>query len=487
MLAVTAHLSTDVAAVPMLWVIPLATYLLTFTLAFSRFGPVALRLATVLAPPAVVAAIAVQPRTFGTTTVVLLQVLLVLVGGLVAHGRLSQDRPHPSQLTRFYLAIAVGGALGGIFNGLLAPLIFPAVFEYGLITALTLGLVIRWREPVAGAATWPKPLRLAAGTLLPAVPVALLSLSVLNALPSNTFLRIVTVGAFVVPLTTSLGRSGIIGLAVAIICVLPQVFQLIGATSVERTFFGVHRVVQRDSILQLIHGTTVHGTQDITSAHSRRQAISYYHPEEPFGDLMRLRGQEPVVGVLGLGAGGIAAYGQPGQTIVFHEIDPAVVRIARQEFTYLRDTPARIEIVLGDGRLTLAGMQERYGLLVTDAFSSDAVPVHLLTLEAIQQYLKAIKPHGVIAVNISNRYLDLAPVLKGAAEELGIAALERRGEGLGRGTQPSRWVALAREWETIDPLRESGWAEIPPPHLLWTDQRSSLWSVLIPVHARPEG
>jgi hypothetical protein len=270
-----------------------------------------------------------------------------------------------------------------------------------------------------------------------------------------------------------------VGLAVAFVGIIPGILVIAGAETVDRTFFGVHRVTLEDSMLELSHGTTVHGKQDMTSPESRRRATGYYHPEEPLGDVMRIKGDSGVVGVLGLGAGGLAAYGREGQTLVFHEIDPAVVRIAKQQFRYLTDTPAQVEIVLGDGRLTLAGIQERYGLLVIDAFISDAIPVHLLTLEAMRVYLGAIEPDGMILFHISNRYLELGPVLRGAADELGIVALERRGRGLGEGAFPSHWVVLAREWKTIDLLRDAGWSELAVEPQLWTDQRSSLWSALI--------
>lgn len=479
MLGATSLLSTDVAAVPLLWVLPLAAYLLTFTVAFSRIGAPVLRVATYAAPAVVALAVGLAPGTFGVPTAVALQVLLVLVGGLVAHGRLAADRPAPSQLTRFYLVVAVGGALGGLFNGLVAPLVFPTVFEYGFVIALLMGLVIEWREIVRGAARWPRAGRLAAAILLAASPVALLLLSSLKALPASPALRVTVVVALLAPLLTGFGRSGAVGLAVALVGLVPQVVHVVDAELVERTFFGVYRVKREGSRLDLLHGTTVHGSQDVTSEASRRRAISYYHPDEPFGDIMRLRGDVKVVGVLGLGAGSIAAYGRSGQALVFHEIDPEVVRIAKERFTYLEDTPARVEIVLGDGRLTLADVHGRYGLLVMDVFTSDAIPVHLLTIEAIERYLQAIEPEGTLALNISNRYLDLAPVLRAAAEELGLAALIRHGNGDGEGAVPSHWVAMARDWEALQGLRDAGWNELPTRRQLWTDQRSSIWSVLI--------
>ncbi|MGH9379446.1 MAG: fused MFS/spermidine synthase [Thermoanaerobaculia bacterium] len=479
MLGATSLLSTDIAAVPLLWVLPLATYLLTFTTAFSRFGPAALRAADFFAPAVVALAVAMAPATFGVPTSVTLQVLLVAVGGLVAHGRLAVDRPPPSQLTRFYLVVAVGGALGGLFNGLVAPLVFPTVIEYGLVVALFMGLVIEWREIVRGAALWPRAGRLAAAMLLASIPVALLFLSSLKAQPASAVLRVAVVAALLAPLLTRFGRSGAVGLAVTLVALVPQIVQAVDAELVDRTFFGVYRVTRAGSLLKLLHGTTVHGSQDLTSEASRRRAVSYYHPDEPFGDVMRLRENIEVMGVVGLGAGSVAAYGGPEQTIVFHEIDPAVVRIAKERFTYLEDTAASVEFVLGDGRLTLADAHARYGLLVIDAFTSDAIPVHLLTLEALERYLEAIERNGTIVLNISNRHLDLAPVLRAAAEELGLAALHRNGRGDGEGAVPSHWVAMARHRQSLQGLRIAGWSELPNRRELWTDQRSSIWSVLI--------
>ncbi len=478
MLSVTAHLSTDVAAVPMLWVVPLATYLLTFAIAFSRVGSRVLQAATPMMPALVVVAVSIRSAYLGVWPTIAIQVMLVFLGGVVAHGKLSEDRPAPSQLTCFYLVVAVGGALGGLFNGLVAPLIFPTVFEYGVSAALALSLVIHWKEIVVGASRWAMPARFAVAVTLGMLPVALLLLSEFELLPAGSWLSGLTVLIVVIPLVTVLGRSGAVGAAVAAVALLPPMLQIARAEMVARTFFGVHRVIRSDATVQLVHGSTVHGAQDMSSTESRRRAISYYHSEEPLGDVFRTTADAKVVGVLGLGAGAIAAYGQPGQRFVFHEIDPMIVRIARERFTYLADTQADVEIVLGDGRLTLAGIDGRYKLLVVDAFTSDAIPVHLLTLEAVQIYLKVVEPTGIIAFNISNRYLDLGPVLRGIADELGIVVLERYGQGVAEGAVRSRWAVLARESETLHPLREDGWTELTMESQLWTDQHSSLWSLL---------
>jgi hypothetical protein len=479
MLSVTTMLSTDIAAVPLLWIAPLGLYLLTFTVAFSKYGERSLQLARLATPLVLLAALTFRPPGTPVMLAMSIQLVLVIVGGTLAHGMLAADRPATYDLTRFYLLVAVGGALGGLFNSLLAPLLFPTTLEYGVTVLLVLGLVIRWRVPVAGAETWPPLVRVPISlliALLPFVLFVLFSTTVSDA----SFLVKAGFGVLVaVPLMTRVRFSGALGLSLAVLALLPQVMPLLTSEYVERTFFGVHRIVADGETKQLIHGTTVHGTQDFSSDAARRRAISYYHPDEPFGDVMRIVGERSDIGVLGLGAGGIAAYGREGQTLVFHEIDAAVVDIAWTSFTYLDETEADVEVILGDGRLTLDGVNGRYGLLVMDAFTSDAVPVHLLTLEAMSSYLDSIQEDGLIAVNISNRYLDLAPVLSAIRAELGMDGVMAAGDGEPEGATPSRWLVLARDPNTLAPLREAGWSEIPERQVLWTDQRSSLWQVVI--------
>jgi hypothetical protein len=480
MLAATAHLTTDVAAVPLLWIVPLGVYLLTFSVAFSRAGPTATRVATWLAAPTVVAAIALGPDVLGVPIAIAAQIALVAVGGLVAHGQLSADRPAPAQLTRFYLWVAVGGALGGVANGLLAPLLFPTVVEHGLIAAATLALVVRWRELVVGAATWSVPLRLAAALLLAAVPAATVVLALRGPVPDATWLRLGLFALLLVPLATRLGRSGAVGLAVAAIAVVPHVQSVVQAEEVERTFFGVHRVLVDGDLVELLHGTTLHGTQDRATLASRRIPTTYYGREGPFGaigDHLLPRGD---VGVIGLGSGAIAAYGSPGQRLVFHEIDPAVERLARVHFTYLRDSAADVEVVLGDGRRTVAAVDAGYRSLLVDAFSSDAIPVHLLTVEAVEAYLAALVPDGILGLHVTNRHLDLRPVAAGIARELDLHAVV--GDGAAGGYR-SVWVVLARDRAVLEPLEADGYTdllvEVPPDaDVVWTDRRSDLLQVL---------
>jgi hypothetical protein len=480
MLAATAHLTTDVAAVPLLWIVPLGVYLLTFSVAFSRAGPTATRIATWLAAPTVVTAIALGPDVLGVSIAVAAQVALVAVGGLVAHGQLAADRPAPAQLTRFYLWVAVGGALGGVLNGLLAPLLFPTVVEHGLIAAAMLALVVRWRELVVGAASWPAPVRLAAALLLAALPVATIVLALRGPIPDATWLRLGLFALLLVPLATRVGRSGAVGLAVAAIAVVPHVQSVVQAEEVERTFFGVHRVLVDGGLVELLHGTTLHGTQDRATLASRRIPTTYYGREGPFGAIGEQLLPRGDVGVIGLGSGAIAAYGTPGQRLVFHEIDPAVERLARVHFTYLADSAADVEVVLGDGRRTVAAVDAAYHSLLVDAFSSDAIPVHLLTVEAVEAYLATLAPDGILGLHITNRHLDLRPVAAGIARELDLHAVIGDGEA---GGYRSVWVVLARDGEVLEPLEADGYtdllAEVPAEaDVVWTDRRSDLLQVL---------
>lgn len=481
MLAITAHLSTDVAAIPMLWVLPLSTYLLTFTIAFSRFGKSALAIAIFLTPVVVIAALCFEVRTLGINFSVALQVLLMLVGGLLAHGKLALDRPQPHQLTFFYLTLSVGGALGGLFNSLLAPLLFPTIFEYGIIATLTLVLAGFWQDHSRLPDHRRIPTEPMTSLVFFAIPLSVLYFSHSEYLSESPLIKTPLMVALLSPLLLPRARRISLVVATLIVGIFPSWSQVNHSQSIQRTFFGVHRVINRDHILQLVHGTTSHGRQDISSLESRLVPLSYYHPDQPLGQVMQLFPPRQSVGIIGLGAGSIAAYAYEGQSFTFHEIDPVVIEIAERDFYFLRDARDRRAIIatdeVGDGRLTLQHQPRDYQLLVVDAFSSDAIPVHLLTIEAIQVYLDSITDDGIIAIHISNNYLELAPVLSGAAEELGLAMLQSFGKETGPNVSPSHWVAIAKDHIILEPLQQAGWRAMPERRVIWTDQRSSIWSV----------
>ncbi len=480
MLAATSHLSTDIAPLPLLWVVPLAIYLATFIAAFARTSrrtPVA---ATRWA--ASVAAVAVLVSAAGghlpTWLVVTVDLLCVALVGYAAHARLAAGRPGPAHLTGFYLVVSVGGALGGLLNGVVAPLLFNRVWEYGLTLALVPLLLVGTLPPAGPGwlGRYPRPVRIA----LVAAAFLVVGFCLLAAL---TLAR----GAGAWAVLVALGVAGLgawwltrlpvvlaTGLAVAVLAVGIQAMST--SVLVDRTFYGSYRVNDTPTARELSHGTTVHGNQSRTEP---GEPTLYYARTGPLGDLLGEAAPQRV-GVVGLGTGAIAAYGRPGQSMTFVEIDPEMVRIAGDPdlFTYLADTPADVETVVGDGRLQLAEVPSgSYDLLVLDAFSSDAIPVHLLTEEALDSYARTLAPGGRMVVHISNRIFDLEPVLASAADRFGWSGAVGRGGNSGLGVS-SVWVVLAPEAAATTDLTGEGWSPLTDRKVRWTDNFSSVLSVL---------
>jgi SAM-dependent methyltransferase len=357
--------------------------------------------------------------------------------------------PDPRYLTRYYLAIAAGGALGGIFVGVAAPLFFRTTFELplGIAACAILAFVSSVRYPDGNSR----------GRQLQR---ALLILA-----------------------------SGIsIGVAVFMILTIFQISK--GQRLLDRNFFGVLKVADtgtpddRNSWRILFHGSINHGAQFL-QPERRREPITYFHPDSGVGLAIRSRySSNPLrVGIIGLGAGIIAAYGRTGDVYRFYEINPLVVKIARTDFTYLRDSRAEVEVILGDGRLSLEREpQQNYDVLIVDAFSGDAIPVHLLTREALQIYLRHLKKDGILALHISNRYIDLKPVIQRLAEKAGMEAVAVNTAGNPEtGAVPAEWVLLSAAGESLEKprLRGAGKALPRTPDVrMWTDDYSSLFRLL---------
>jgi hypothetical protein len=489
-LALTTYITTDIAAVPLLWVIPLVLYLLTFTLVFGRRRWISHTALVRWQPIGLIALAIIQfwgPSASGPWLVPL-HLLVFSVTGLVCHGELAATRPSPARLTDFYLCIAVGGVLGGVFNALLAPAVFDSVLEYPL-TILAACAVRPW--PSAGElwrpVRWELPLILAGAALLvgtrlsdperPATAAVLLA----SAVAAMVCLRMSRDPA---RFTLAIGLVVVAGMITA--------GAQKGILLKERNFFGVRQV--RDDAQKhmrwLMHGTTNHGAQSTDPA-KRREPVTYYYRSGPIGDVFRAFPPRPGrrVAVVGLGAGGLSAYAGPGEEWTFYEIDPDIARVASDTnyFTYLKDTPAKIRIVLGDGRLSLAKAPDHYyDVLVLDAFSSDAIPTHLLTREALAVYRSKLSDSGVLAWHLSNRYLDLEPVLGRLIRETGIAGLIRvnidRTPELDSKGFPTVWAALAANPSKLGALRDdSRWRPlgVRPGVGLWTDDYSNIFSVFI--------
>lgn len=477
----TAHLSTDVAAVPLLWVVPLAIYLATLILAYARVTPIGARVADFLLPGgvALVAITLVGVTAQPVELVFAIHLATLGLAGLVLHGALAVDRPDPVHLTEYTLFVALGGALGGLAAAVVGPLLLPIPLELEL--ALVAALLLR-RTGVGAPGRTLGPLALR--DLAAVLAVAVVALQLPAAL--ETWRPMATLGVIAAVVVGSRPRAFAVFAAAALaVGIVAQP----AAVLIERTFYGTYRIVETAPGRHVLYaGTTIHGMQDAAPGESG-EPRSYYHRAGPLGQVITAlqRDSGPLrIGAVGLGVGTIAAYGRPGDSYEFFEIDPAVEAIARDPalFTYLRDTPAAVDVVILDGRLGLETVAVgSYDLLVLDAFSSDAVPVHLLTVEALALSMGRMAPGGVIAIHVSNRYLDLEAVVAAGARELGLVAIA--GSDLPAPTDPgrvdaSKWVVVARAYsELADLANGPEWRTAQDGGLRpWTDRASDLLSVL---------
>jgi hypothetical protein len=501
MLGTTLVITTDIAAVPLLWIAPLALYLLTYILAFARPGavtPAVSGIALGLCCIAVAAMRWIEYRPHPLLNITLTLITL-LVLAYVCHDRLSRRRPEAGRLTEFYLYLALGGMLGGLFNAVVAPELFDSVLEYPLV--LVLALLLR---PVGKQAK-----RRLMNVVMPAalllVLFGLIALAKQAMWPEETRL---VVGAaagcglalIMIPYRLRFALALSILLAVAAIETGHRGNNLLK----DRTFYGVLRVermegkpfqlvgeggsgeTRRVDSHDLFHGTTRHGRQ-MLDPEMGRWGASYYHPTGPVGKLFRTfrrSGRFRDVGLIGLGVGALAAYGEHGQTFKYYEIDPAVIRIARDPelFTYLHESKARIVTLAGDGRILLSRERDAsFDLVVVDGFTSDAIPVHLMTREAILLYFEKLRPAGLLALHLTNEHFDLLPVVRSIAGDLGLAGMwwddrlvsvREEVEGKSR----SLWAVLARDEPALEAVRAGGaWERLTlaPDSEPWTDTFSS--------------
>lgn len=458
LLSITNHISQNIAAVPLLWIIPLSLYLLTFIVCFADRGwyrrALFLRL---LAVALAAMALALAPGQNNLPPEVLIPLFCVglLACCMVCHGELAKLKPHPAHLTSFYLLISFGGAIGAVFVALIAPRIFTGYYEL----PITLGFC---------------------GVLIHVVLYRDSDIAARTRFRKQIFVLVAAlVIAFCASLYVTARRNG----AQARVSV--------------RNFYGVLRVedralpgtVSQDNPTQpidpryrdLINGTIEHGIQFL-AADQRLETTTYYAPNSGVGLAVELaERQGPIkVGVIGLGAGTIAAYGRPGDQYTFYEINPLVIELANTQFSFLRQSSAHVNVVLGDARLSLDHEEpQQFDVLAVDAFSSDAIPLHLLTREAFSLYLRHIRPTGIIAVHVSNKYLDLAPVVAAAASNFGRRAVFIDSpDDKARAIYRANWVLVGTEAALDHPEFPSWWTIKGSPKDIWTDDFSSLVSEL---------
>ena len=499
MMSVTTFISTDVASMPLLWVVPLALYLLTFVLAFAERQLIGRRLIAWLFPVAVVLTVALvmAPPEFPLTLTALHLVSFFIIA-LACHTALADSRPPAESLTEFYLWLSAGGAVGGLFNALVAPLLFVNPFEYPL-AALSACLLLP-NALTGGSEKARTAVRQAASFAAVAVPVLLVVLLVPvvqhydRELPDSPFIRFVIIFGPGCLVAWLLQRAPLrMGVALATLVVAGTFVRFDNRVPIhlERSFFGVHRVMFSGNERVLLSGTTNHGAQSIKPA-LKCEPLTYYSRGGPVGQLVTHVQKDTTktrFGVVGLGTASMAAYAKPGESWTFFEINPVVERLARDPefFTYLKDCAPQARVVIGDARLMLVSEpDDAFDVLVLDAFSSDAIPVHLITLEAMQLYLQKLAPGGVMAVHISNRYLDLAPVVGATARAAGLVAIVQTNvpaeaaREISLEISPSRWVLVARSAEDIGTLVNEGrWSSLDDATgPVWTDDYSNVFSVL---------
>lgn len=499
MLATSSFLTTDIVAVPMLWVLPLGLYLLSFTIAFASNRKVAIIL-TRFAPITILlfGGLMIAGHNANPELNALMALTLLFMVAVALHTHMYDLRPEPDRLTGFYLAMSVGGALGGVFAGLVAPLVFDWTYEYPILI-LAAGLLVpqEYLLPIFARLWGGSAQTRRIGVLAVALAVAML---VWFGLSDGSDM----LGA---------RRAGILYLAIAVVGILtiglrlPFMIVLAGSLFLfggfrslvmswqddvrTRSYFGVYTITEFSDQKRLAHGTTLHGVQLTGSPDRLKLPTTYYVPGSGVGQAMQalppLYGARARVGVVGLGTGTLACYAQPGQSWRFYEIDPAVVQLARGPFRFLEQCLPEAQVVLGDARLRLAeAPAQSLDLLVLDAFSSDAVPMHLMTLEAFATYSRVLADDGLLLVHISNRFLSLEPVVERAAKAGGWAAaqltyhpplIEEMNEAA-----TSDWIALSRSPEKLAQLtsRADGWRRLEgrPGFTPWTDDYATILPVL---------
>jgi hypothetical protein len=495
MLSTTTHLTTDLVAMPLLWVIPLGLYLLSFVFAFAeRRGPA--RILTAVAWPALFVAGAMAMVAQGSSGLlpVFESVTLLFLLCVALHARLYDERPDPAHLTQFYLVMSAGGALGGVFTALIAPVAFDWAWEHPLLVLLAAALLapsplFDWRRLVGleDEAHWMVRLAAVGLALFACWQIAQIRLSLEDGHGGMLALWLGAVTLAGLALSQWRGMA----LPVLLVAMLAEggfftVRDTLDGVR-QRSYFGVYTVRDRpaEKMRTLVHGTTLHGQQSLDPA-LRHHPLTYYGPTSgaglAFAQAQALLGTTARIGVVGLGAGSLACYHRSGEAWTFFEIDPVVLSYSQNRtFTYLSDCAPDARVVIGDARIELGKVPAgSIDLLAIDAFSSDSIPMHLLTGEAFAIYQRALSPKGILLVHISNRFIELEPVLSAAARARGLAAMLREDSPpMDQGLTASNWIALSRDPAQLRALAagtpEQPWRPLgPAAPRAWSDDHATI-------------
>lgn len=477
-LGVTTEITTDIASAPMIWVLPLGLYLITNIYAFAKRGQIdttKFSMLHIIAVTLVTAHIALD-RTFNHSTgmaifITLLYLSTMTITALTLHSRLANDRPSPKYLTEFYLIMAFGGAVGGGFNAFIAPLIFNDVYEFHAVIILSLLLTPLFKVPLTAAM---KPLILPLLGFMGFLTVMLLAFDDYD----NFILIFMTLTLFVALIHPKILFS------VSAIILVALMFNTQNYISIERNFFGVSKIYDHAldkagdlKIRIFTHGSTLHGFQAKDENYAYEPS-AYYGEDGPAGDIMRLATPQKIA-VLGLGTGQLACYTAPKREYTFYEIDPHVVHAALTHFDVLEKCGYK-DIIVGDARIELAKSTQTFDVIFVDTYSSDAIPLHLITVEALNEYSNKLTENGILAVNISNRHLDLRHPLSATAKASGFEFRSKK--YIQDKTKPyqlsSEWVLFTRNTALMPQLDKLDWQVVETTQKPWTDDYTNYLSAL---------
>ncbi len=498
MLGVTTYIITDLPAIPMLYVLPLALYLFSFALAFSRKVIIPHQFVTRIIPFILIMLV---PSFFSLTkaglVLVPLHLLMFFFVALGCHGELAKSRPPAENLTEFYLFISIGGALGGMFNALICPLIFDRILEYPLATFLSCLVVTTFRDGAVKNLRQVSLFGIFFPVILFFISVAIMRTAILSGVNTTAHLfMLFIIVCLPMGFATFRLKNRPFRFALCYAMLLISVGLLADITHgedeyISRNFYGVKKIKVDKSrgLRSLIHGVTVHGRQYVNKPY-QDIPLAYFHESGPIGDIFRAhRKEKPLsdIAVVGLGVGTIAGYTKPWENITFYEIDPGIIKIATSPrfFTFLSNSKGSYSIVTGDARLKLHGARNKsYDMILLDAFASNAIPIHLLTREAIDLYLSKIKPNGFLVFHISNKYINLKHMIARHAVDNGLTCIYTFDFSDGKdylGKISSEYAVIGKPGSIIKSLLQiEEWRVVEPDQdvVAWTDMYSSLLNYL---------